>query len=78
MFEVLKQIALTIALVGFGLAVLLPALVNLYIGAAMAAFIDTCNLKEKFLKGTMYIMPVLGSIAFAAYFAVPLYYIWIK
>lgn len=78
MIEFLKDIALTIMVVGFGLAVLFPFILNLFVGVGMAAIVHTNNWKDRLIQYGMFLVTVLSTIAFGAYFAVSLYYIWIK
>lgn len=78
MIEFLKDIALTIMVVGFGLAVLFPFILNLFVGVGMATIVHTNNWKDRLIQYGMFLVTVLSTIAFGAYFAVSLYYIWIK
>jgi type IV secretory pathway TraG/TraD family ATPase VirD4 len=77
MLEILKDVALTIMSVGFGLAVLFPALLNLFITSGMMGFIKPTNWKESLSKYGIFALTVLATIAFGAYFTITLYYIWI-
>lgn len=78
MIEFLKDIALTIMVVGFGLAVLFPFILNLFLSVGMSAFVHTNNWKDRLIQYGMFLVTVLSTIAFGAYFAGSLYYIWIK
>lgn len=72
--EFLKDIALTIMVIGFGLAVLLPSVMNVF------SMVDRWTLSNNgfvYNAGWM-ILSILSSIAFVMYFIMSLFYIWIK
>lgn len=77
MIDFLKDIALTIMAVGFGLAVLFPVLLNLFMTIGMMSLVHTTNWKDTLIQYSLYIATVLLTIAFGAYFVITLYYIWI-
>lgn len=71
--EFLKDIALTIMVIGFGLAVLLPGVMNIF------SMVDRWTIFNKgFLYNTGWIiLSILSSIGFVMYFIISLFYIWI-
>lgn len=77
MVEFLKDVALTVMAVGFGLAVLFPALLNLFASCGLMAFVRPRNWKETITQYGLYLVTVLATIAFGAYYAITIYYIWI-
>ncbi|UYE98533.1 hypothetical protein XbC2_104 [Xanthomonas phage XbC2] len=77
MIDFLKDIALTIMAVGFGLAVLFPVLLNMFVAIGMMAIVHTTNWKDTLIQYSLYIVTVLATIAFGAYYAITIYYIWI-
>lgn len=74
MLQQMMNISLTIAVIGFGLAVLAPAILNViyYNNNIISSF------KNKILsKICWFLITSLTSILYALYYAVSLYYIWI-
>lgn len=69
MLEILKNVALSIAVVGFGLGVLLPGLYNLY------SITENFSGMFKNLLGVITYIALL--IVLVLYFIISIYFIWI-
>lgn len=76
MIDILKNVALTLMVIGFGLSALLPMLLNLMFGVSLSAFMSN-KWTDKLIQYGMLLVTVLATIAFGAYFIGLLYYIWI-
>lgn len=74
MLEVLKNFALTLALVGFGLSVLLPIMIQIN------GMVDRYTISSKgfFYNLFWMIIIIICVLLYIAYYVVSLYYIWIK
>jgi hypothetical protein len=78
MIEMLKDIALTIMAIGFGLAVLFPCIVSLYTMLGFMIYLHIKTWKDLVIHYTMIVLTLLSTVAFISYFPVTIYYIWIK
>lgn len=79
MIEILKNVALTIAIIGFGLAVLLPILLQLlYTTLSYLAFTSSSPSWKDLLVNVMWIIStVIGSFLYGLYYIGCLYVIWL-
>lgn len=71
--ELLKCIALTLMVIGFGLAVLLPGVMNIF------SMVDRWTISTKgFIYNAFWmILAIIASLGYVMYFIFSLYYIWI-
>ncbi|SOK58376.1 hypothetical protein [Yersinia phage fHe-Yen9-04] len=76
MIEILKNVALSIAVVGFGLSVMFPFLVQAYAMTGLGMLVRTTTIKEKISKMLLLLMSVIATILVIAYFIITLHYIW--
>lgn len=68
MLQLMMNISLTIAVIGFGLSVLAPAILNVIYYNNISSFRQ---------KICWFLITSISSILYALYYAVSLYYIWI-
>jgi UDP-N-acetylglucosamine:LPS N-acetylglucosamine transferase len=72
MIEIMKDVALSIAVIGFGLAVLLPAIFNVFQAAGINMFYE----RNIFINLGWMIAITIATIFYVSYYAVSFYYIW--
>lgn len=72
MIEIAKNIALSIAVIGFGLAVLLPAMISVFQTAGINSYYE----KNIFINVGWLLIVTLATILYVAYYVAAFYLIW--
>lgn len=72
MIEIAKNVALSIAVIGFGLAVLLPAIISIFQTAGINSYYE----KNLFVNVGWLLVVTVAIILYAAYYVASFYLIW--
>ncbi|EBS4516710.1 hypothetical protein DQT32_04780 [Salmonella enterica subsp. enterica serovar Braenderup] len=72
MIEIAKNIALSIAVIGLGLAVLLPAMISVFQTAGINSYYE----KNIFINVGWLLVVTLATILYVAYYVAAFYLIW--
>ncbi|AMM43681.1 membrane protein [Pectobacterium phage vB_PcaM_CBB] len=72
MLEVMKDVALSIAVIGFGLAVLLPGVINVFQIAGVNSYYE----RNIFINIGWLLIVSITTILYAFYYVISFYFIW--
>lgn len=72
MIEIAKNVALSIAVIGLGLAVLLPAMISVFQTAGINSYYE----KNIFINVGWLLIVTLATILYVAYYVAAFYLIW--